>query len=229
MPRLFYSNIEGSRKIAHVSAALTDDFYFSPDGKDFYRCLEKERHGYYRNSFDLSFQINRHPKLGTVRMKRGDLSVKDYTKQGKVSQKEITLTYGNGISEKFVHDPKLDDTLVSGEIYEFDEREPEYLCKLRDGNFILVDKKSVQNTYDSMRCWLGDGKIMKEIKIKPWSFERYRDGGTTVFSTKDHSFFWPTPYEPENKPTWDKEEIIPCLDKYGVVYNENMVPTIIEK
>lgn len=226
MPVLFYENKERNRKIGNVKTEWNDKFYFSPNGNDFYRCLQKVRHGFYKDSFDLSFEINRHPELGTVRMKRGDLSIND---QEKVSQEEITLIYENGNSETFVHNPELDDSKIKGKRYEYDDREPEYLCKTRAGNFILVDRLVKNWRYETMRCWLGNGKIMGEVKIKPYSFSRSRDGGTTVFETDDHKFFFPTPYEKYKKPTWDGDEIFPCLEEYKVVYNEDMVPSVIEK
>lgn len=93
-----------------------------------------------------------------------------------------------------------------------DKRNIAYSYKTPDGNLIIVDQSAYNFSYEGMRCFYGnvrDGIKQGEIS----GFERYRDGGTTLFKVAldgvEYGFYSPSRLgsKKELKPTWNNVEI----------------------
>ncbi len=91
-----------------------------------------------------------------------------------------------------------------------DKRRIDYAYNLSDGKVVIVDSSVYNFQYNTMRCFYGG--IKSGIKQgKMINFERYRDGGTTVFSfvtddDKVHYFYSPSSlggFADKEKPTWN--------------------------
>ncbi len=101
------------------------------------------------------------------------------------------------------------------------------------GAYLLVTQKKYYMRYATMRCYVIDGRIREE-KIRMSTFVRYKDGGTTHFTTENGSqFFWPSSLTTSpGTPTWNGDAmhdlkrdehfppalLIPALDALGVEY-----------
>ena len=82
----------------------------------------------------------------------------------------------------------------------------EYVGRLPNGVTFAIFRPEIDWDYDSFRCVFGadDGSV-KEITVN--QVVRYRDGGTTEVDTKVGNFRFPTPFNPELKPTFDGQQI----------------------
>ena len=83
-----------------------------------------------------------------------------------------------------------------------DYRSIAYTAITHNGKYLIVDQSYYNFTYEGMRCWYGDlQEGISEVKIE--KFQRYRDGGTTMFEFESsdgrHRFFCPSKLGIENK------------------------------
>ncbi len=93
------------------------------------------------------------------------------------------------------------------------ERTIVYSYLTNENKFIIVDQDAYNFTYEGMRCFYGN--LSDGIKLGTMvDFQRYRDGGTTVFNFiingKVHEFYHPSKLGDNNKdkvPTWDGKEM----------------------
>lgn len=92
------------------------------------------------------------------------------------------------------------------------ERVIAYSFLTENDNIIIVDQDAHNFTYETMRCFYGkiEGAF---IEVKMNDFQRYRDGGTTLFDfmlyDKKYSFYCPPGSKPLNKPTLNDVEMVP--------------------
>lgn len=76
----------------------------------------------------------------------------------------------------------------------------EYCGKLFDGRSFCIYRPEGDWSYEDFRLLLGSETRMTPVAIQ--NVTRYRDGGTTEIKTEIGEFHFPTPFKPEEKPTF---------------------------
>lgn len=92
-----------------------------------------------------------------------------------------------------------------------DERQPEYLFRTLEGEYLYVSADRFKYSYESFKLFYGPAESMKHVPII--ESERWRDGGTTFVVTEIGTLFSPTSFRPDEKPTWQDQEIEPLDHK----------------
>lgn len=110
-------------------------------------------------------------------------------------------------------------------------RQLEYLCQTEDGTFIYVSSSphDVDNFWydrheacESFKLFVGNGTSMKEVPVQ--DVRRDSHDGTTLITTLESIFYWPSTYSRWEKPTWgDKDLTILNPDDYNIVEMPNLV------
>lgn len=102
-------------------------------------------------------------------------------------------------------------------------RQSEYLAFSEDGSLVVyVSASKYKFSYESFRLFVGNGAEMREIKIQ--NVTRYRDGGTTIITTNEGTFFSPTAFDKAT--TWLNNKLAEVrrneiADTYNIVEDED--------
>jgi hypothetical protein len=174
---------EGQVFVYADTSPLTDGIlFFSPDGKKFFE-LKRRSFGGNNIKHDLTFEDPHHSKTGRLQ-RDGD-----------------TLKVDGVIFMKIDCRSKIEVAPLPI------IRKPEYLFRLKDGRFVYVSADKYRYSEESFKLFIGDGKVMHQVKItKPVS--RHQDGGTTTIETEAGVLFSPPKSSRNRVATWNGEEMI---------------------
>lgn len=81
-----------------------------------------------------------------------------------------------------------------------------YIGLLPNGHKFAIFHPEVDWDYDSFRCVFSEFSACREVKVI--SVVRYRDGGTTDIKTGEGDFHFPSPFNKDDKPTFNGQEIL---------------------